>query len=126
MRSGYVAANKRTHRPAFGVAEQRGPLASDCIHDRPHVVHAGLEIGQPDTSIRQPRPALVEADQPREGSKPAEEARQLGVFPLDLEVREESGDEHEVERPAARDLVRDVDVPALRVPDPIAHGRCPV
>ena len=58
------------HRPALRVAEERGPLTSDCVHDRPHVVHSRLEIGEPDASIRKPRPALVEADQPREGSEP--------------------------------------------------------
>src|SRR5512145_731995 len=40
------------------------------------------------------------------------------MLAVDLEMREEAGDEDEVERPVARDLVRDVDLAAPRVADP--------
>ena len=98
-------------------------LAARRVHHRAHVVHARLEVGQPDAAVGEPGPALVEADQPCERAQALEEACVLRVLPVDLEVGEEPRDEHEVERPVAGHLVGDVDVPAARVPDRAAHAR---
>ena len=77
---------QNAHRPAFGVAEERRPLAPDGVHDRAHIVHAGLEVRQPDGSIGEARSALVEADQPGDGPEPLEESGKLGMLPVDLEM----------------------------------------
>ena len=104
-------------RPALRVAEQRRRLGAGGVHHGADVVHARVEVGQADGAVGEPGPALVEADQPRERAEPLEDPRAPRMLPVDLEVREEPGHEDEVERPVARDLVRDADVAAPRVAD---------
>ena len=48
------------HRPALGDADEVGPVETDLVHDRPHVVHPGLEVGDPDRTVREARAPLVE------------------------------------------------------------------
>ena len=112
---------EHAHGPAFRVPEERCPIASDRIHDRSDIVHPLLEVGQPDPAVREARAALVEADQPREGSEPLEEVSVRRVLPVDLEMREEARDEYEVEGAFTGDLVGDVDLAAPRVPDRRDH-----
>jgi hypothetical protein len=51
----------------------------------------------------------------------AERARPLGradrLLPEHLEVRDEAADDHDVERPLADDVIRDVDVAAAGIRD---------
>ena len=112
---------QRTHRAAFRIAEERSFLAPRRVHDGTHVVHPRFEIGEPDCAIGQARPALVEADQPRERREALDEARHLRVLEVDLQVREEPVHQYEVERPVARHLVGDVRLAAARVPDRPRH-----
>jgi hypothetical protein len=51
----------------------------------------------------------------REPRQPLEEAHEGGLVPSHLDIRNESGDENEVDRPGAEHLVGDVDFAALRV-----------
>src|SRR4029453_5078287 len=74
-----------------------------------------------DSPVRETRAALVEADQARERSEPLEEVGVRRIPPVDLEVREEPGDEDQVERSVAGQLVGDVDVAAPRVPNGVCH-----
>jgi hypothetical protein len=116
---------EHAHRPALRVAEERSRLASGSVHDRADVVHPRLEVGEADVAVGEPGAALVEADEPREGREPVEDARVGGMLAVDLEVREEARDEDEVERPVTRDGVRDVDVAASGVADGLAHSARP-
>ncbi len=113
---------QRRQRPTLRVAEERRALAADGVHDRAHVVHPRLEVGQSDGTVGEAGPALVEADQPGEGAKPLEQPRRRRVEPVGVEMRDESRDEHEVERPSAGHLVGDVHITALRIPDRCLHG----
>ena len=66
-------------------------------------------------AIREPEPAWVYHDEPREAREPSEEAGRARVLPLVLEVRERPGGEEQVRPLVAHDLVRDRDVPVVRV-----------
>src|SRR5439155_12715053 len=103
------------HRTALRNPEERGAVDSDRVHDGPHVVHALLERVDSAETVREPRAALVEADEPRERAQPLEEVGRPRVLPLVFEMGHKAGDEDEVKRPRARDLVGDVEIAALRV-----------
>ena len=79
------------HRPAFRVPEECSLLARHRVHDGANIVHACLKIGKPNASVREPRAALVETDEPGEGAEPIEKGRVSRMLPVDLEVREEAG-----------------------------------
>ena len=101
----------------FGKAEERGALRAGGVHHRADVVHPlfvrrQLRVGH---AIGEARAALVENDQTREGGQPLEEARPRRLLPRQLDVRHPAGDEDQIQRPFADDLVGDVDVAALRV-----------
>ncbi len=67
--------------------------------------------------VREAGAALVEADQPRERAEPVEEVRVARLLPVLLEVRDEAGHEHEVDRPGAGHLVGDAELAAPCVAD---------
>jgi hypothetical protein len=122
---GIRGGEEDAHRPAFRVPEERRRLAPDGVHDRSHVVHPRLEVREPHVSVGQPGPALVEADEPGERPEPPQHVGIGRVLPVDLEMREEPGDEDEVERGdvfrEAGDLVCDVHLSASRVADRRDH-----
>src|SRR6266540_2645648 len=72
-------------------------------------------------AIGQTGAALVEQDQPRERRQPLEEPRKRGLLPCELDVRNPAVHEHQVERPVADDLIRNIDVAASRVVRPAWH-----
>ena len=84
------------HRPALGVPEQHGPLGPGGIHDRDHVAHAGLEIGECAGAVRHAGPTLVEPDQAGEGAEAVQEVGVPSFGPVEHEVRDEPCDKHEV------------------------------
>jgi hypothetical protein len=59
-------------------------------------------------------------------SKPLEKMRVTLLLPVLLEVGDEAGDEHDVDRPVSRHLVGDVEVAAARVADRRPARRRPV
>jgi hypothetical protein len=109
------------HGAALRVAQDRGGLASNRVHHGTDIVHARLEVRQPNVAVRQPGATLVEPDQSGEGPEPVVQPRGRGELPVDLEMREEAMDQDEIERTVARDLIGDVDVTALCVPDWSGH-----
>ena len=111
------------HRRALGVPEQDGAAAVDRIHDRAYVVHARLEVGHAGWPVGQTGAALVEADQACDRAEPFEEVRVARLLPVLLEVGDEAGEEHEVDRPVAGHLVGDAEVAAARVADRRANRR---
>ncbi len=115
------------HRRSLGEAVERSSSRADGVHDGTDVVHARLERGRAADAVGHAGAALVEADQPRERRQPLEERREARYRPVKLEMRDVAGDEDEIERAVARDLIGDVDVAAPRVLDVRNfHGRqCP-
>jgi hypothetical protein len=87
--------------PSLRIAEEGGGFATDGIEDRTHVVHPRLEVRKSDGTVGEPRAALVEADQARERREPLIDVPRRRMLPVDLEVREETMHEHEIE-PALR------------------------
>ena len=111
------------HRAALGVAAQHRAPRTDGVHDREHVVHPRLEVGQPLRPVRHPGAALVEADQPTHRAQPVEEVGVPRVGPVQLQVRDEAGDQHDVQIAAAGDLVGDVQAVADGVADRLHSSR---
>jgi hypothetical protein len=114
---GVGRSEERAQRSAFRDSQQRGSLRSDGIHHSPNVVHPLLQDrdlgrGHP---VGQPGSALVEDDQPGERSQPTPEGGLRGVVPGQLDVGDPAGNEDEVDRPLADDLVGDVDLAALGI-----------
>ena len=105
------------HRSTLGVPEQHGPLGPGGVHDRHHVAHAGLEIGECAGAVRHAGPSLVEPDQAGEGAEAVQEVGVPSFGPVEHEVRDEPGDQHQVDVARAGDLVGDVEVVALGVAD---------
>ncbi len=106
---------EKTHRGTLRATVERRPLRAHCVHDRPHIVHARLEGGRAAHAIRHSRPPLVEPDKPTVRGHLAQDGREGGDPPDQLNVREEWRNENVVEWSVARDLVGDGDVAALRV-----------
>ena len=103
------------HRPTLRQPKECGTLRARGVHHRAHVVHAVLQRRRAGNRVRKPRAALVEQDQSRERRELLEETRDARVRPLQVEVRDETRHEDEVERTVAHDLKGDVDLPATRV-----------
>ncbi len=110
-----AGGEERRHRPALGDAHDRPAPAAGRVHHRPHVVHRLLQGRRPPRPIGEALAALVEDDQPREGGEAAQEPRDLRLLPDQLDVGDEPGDEHEVQRPLAVDLVGNAGPGGIRV-----------
>jgi hypothetical protein len=109
-----------TRRTTLRKAEQRRPLGADRVEHRPDVRDALLERGHVRNRIGEAGSGLVIQDQPREGGEPLEEAAEAQVRPLQVEMRDETGDDDEVRPTISDDLVRDaylasLDIPRLRL-----------
>ena len=118
---GVGGCEQARHRPSLGIAEQRGTLRADGVHDSAHVVHSRLQIGKSSGPVGEPRSSLVEANQPRERRESAEKMRRASLVPVVLEMRNEPRHQHQVARPVADNLIGDIHPPALRVPSLRMH-----
>ena len=105
------------HRAALGVPEEHRLLGPCGLHHRRHVAHARLEVGQGARPVRHPGPALVEPDEARERAEAVQEVRVPPFGPVEHEVRDEAGHQDQVDVARAGDLVGDVEVVAVGVPD---------
>ena len=114
---GVCRGEQEMHRPRLRGPEERGPCRAGRVHHRSYVVHALVERGEliERHGIRESGAALVEEDQAAERRKPTEEPGDARLLPEVLDVGDPAMNEYEVDRALARDLVRDVDVSALRV-----------
>lgn len=102
---------------AVALCEYHGLLAAGCVQDRPGVVHSAFERWQlviRDT-IREPGSTPVEDDETEGGCQPAEEPRDRGLLPVQVEMGDPAGDVQQIEGAVAQDLVGDVDGAASRV-----------
>jgi hypothetical protein len=64
--------------------------------------------------VGEPHPALVERDHARERRELAKEAGERGLLPCVLDVRDEAGHHHQVDRPVAEHAVGDVQARCAR------------
>lgn len=85
--------------------EKRGACGPDGIHHRQHVVHVLGQRRIAAGTIGHSSSSLVEQDQPAAGGQPSIQMRERRVFPADLQVPGEAGDEHQVDRPGSEYLV---------------------
>src|SRR5262249_60091110 len=85
--------------PAFCDAEERGAGRAGAIHHRSEIVRALLERGDFRDGIRQARAALVEPNEAGEGAPTPEEAREPGLPPGVLPVRNRAGGKNHVGAP---------------------------
>ena len=97
-------------------AEEGGLFRAGGVHDGAEVVHAGLEAGEIAWSVAQACAALVEEDEAGELGQALAEVNENRLLPGPDEVDHE-GDEEDVDRAAADDLVGDGDVAAAGVVD---------
>jgi hypothetical protein len=118
-----VAANRTLIAPPSDSPKSAARSEPARVHHGAYVVHSVFEWRRRGNRVGKPRAPLVEQDQPRERGKPVEEAGDPRVSPLQVQVRDEARHEDEVERPIADDLVRDVDLTALRVVGVWGHDR---
>ena len=120
VRSGCAAANSIDSGPPSDTPISAADSEPDGVHHRAHVVHPLLE--RPDAhSIRETHPALVEQEETRERAEPLAEAPVVGVLPEHFQVRDRAGNEDEIRRPVAHDLVGDVHIVRFRVADRRRH-----
>ena len=111
------------HRGTLGKAVEGGTLRTHRIHHRADIIHTRLQTGGAGHRVGHTRSTLVEADQARERPQVGQKLRKARQLPLELHVCHEAGNEYEVERAVAGQLVRDVDVAAQRVPCLRLHPR---
>ena len=98
-------------------AEQGRSLGSDGVQHGSQVVHPLLGSGRlvDRHGIGRAHASWVEQDQATERREPVQEALRPRLSPPDLEVIDPVGQEHQVERTVADDLVRDVQIVGARV-----------
>ena len=105
------------HAAALRVAEQRRRLGSRSVHDGANVVHTRLDGRKVMERhlIRQPGPALVEQDQPRERRDVSQHPSERRVLPRHLEVGDPAGHVHDVDRPLTQHLIGNADIAGVRI-----------
>ena len=104
--------------PTADVRDERRPLGPDRVQHSRDVGHELLERRQRRgrDRVREARPTLVEHDQPAECRQALPESGQRRHVPLGIEIAEPLVEEQDVGRPAANDLIREVQVAESRVP----------
>ena len=119
---GVIGGQKQRADRSEARSEDRGPLASDRVHDRDRVLRpAGRRDRVGGTDARgHAHPAMVEPDDPAERRQPAVEAehRRLGVDRVDRNERPRHHDQ--IDRAIAEHLIGDVQIAARCV----ASSRC--
>lgn len=108
-------AEEHAHRRGLGGPEQDRPIRLRCVEHGTQVVHAGLQRRRLAQAIREPRPPLVEDDEPQEARQPVVECPWVRRLPLDLDVADRAVHEDQIVRAIPVDGIRDRHVPALRV-----------
>ena len=106
------------------VRDQRRAITVGRVHDRPQVVHPGVEGWQrlDSDGIGEAHAATVEQDQPAERRQAPPKVGQRGHIPLTIHVAEPHVRQDDVNGPLAEHLVRDVNVAGTRVAGFRGHG----
>jgi hypothetical protein len=106
-------SEQQTERTPLGDAEQHRSLGFGGVEHGAQVRHTLLERRYRRHGIGQPGAGLVVHDHPRERRKALVEARDLGVAPLYVDVRDEARDDDEVDRAITEDLVGNLQSSAI-------------
>ena len=93
---GMCRREQDAERPSLRPAEERGPLRSGGVQDRPDVVHALLERGELGDGHRigHSGSPFVQKDHAGERGETLQESRVVGLFPHDLDVGDESRNQY--------------------------------
>ena len=92
--------------------EQGGLLDASRVHHRTQIVHAHVETREFADAIGSAGTSLVEGDDARVARKARQEASEVGLVPVVLDVRHEARHQNKVDRTVAERLVGNVDVSA--------------
>src|SRR5262245_44095562 len=103
------------HWSTLREAQECSTLRAGSVHDGPDVIHPVLYCGNRTRAVGQASPSLIEANQSAKGGESANESCKKRRLHLELKVRDEAGDEYEVEWTLAHDLIGHVVVAALCV-----------
>jgi hypothetical protein len=106
---------EQRHRPALGYPEQRRAFAPDLVQDCLNVVHALLKGEDLRASIRHAGAPLIEQDDAAERAEAPEKCTVVGRLPDRVNVRNKAGNEQQVERTLAENLIGDMNVVTLDV-----------
>ena len=112
----------RTERARVGEPEQRGPLHAQLIEHRRDIVHEILERRQivARVAVGQARSAAIDDHDSRKRRQPAQELREQGVLPDDLQIAERR-DVHQIDRAVADDRKRNRHATVPRVTNLSLH-----
>lgn len=107
---GVGGAEQGGHRPGLRGAVDDRALGAGGVHHRSNVVHPGLEGRRliVREGVGETGSPAVEHDQPGERRQGHQEAGLFRLLPGDLDVGEPGREIHEIDRPVADHLVRDV------------------
>jgi hypothetical protein len=109
-------SKENRHRRTLGETVEGRAARADSVEHSSHVVHARLQRRCAGDRVGHARSTLVEPNQPREGREPVDELSKTGELPIELDMTHERWHPHEIEGTLAGDLIREVNVSALRVP----------
>jgi len=101
--------------PTLGQADHHRLLDARGVGDGARVVHPILGAAGAERPIRTARAPLVEEHQSTQGRESAQQLDPSGHVPHQLDVRNEPGNEQDVEWTLAHTLVRDAQFTTLRV-----------
>jgi hypothetical protein len=104
------------HLAAVARAEERRLLGADGVENRTHVLHLRLQSRRRPRAIRRSDPALVEQNQPGEWREAQAEVSKHRQVPSEDHADGE-GNEHQVPRAFANNVVRDGHITAACVTD---------
>jgi hypothetical protein len=110
-----LGCEQRPHEAALRVGEQRDAFAAGSVEHCERIASLLLDGVGLDDPLGQTGAAAVVEDQAAECRESFEEAAVRGCLPQLLELREPTGQEEQIERPVADDLVGDARVVAARV-----------
>ena len=110
------------HRPTFRDAEESRSLATNCIHDGTHIIHALLQGRKSRNAIRKAGTSFVEQNQTAEGCEPGEKACSIWFLPNEVQVGDKPRHKHEIKRAVSGDLIGDSNVAALGIVSVRLHG----
>ncbi len=109
-------------RSPFGDPDHDRRLDTCGIGDRPKIVHAVFGAAGAERPVGTPGAALVEEHEAADSGEATEDASEVRQVPHHLDVRDETGDEEEVEWAVADDLVGDAQLAALGVLGLVLRG----
>ena len=120
VRSGCARGEADADRPAPGVGVEDGALGAGGVEHGEDVLALVLHRERADHRVREADAAPVHEDHPREGRDALEVAREPGLVPEVLDVREAAEQDEDVDRPVADLRPGEGDAVVLGVSD----GRC--